>query len=43
MLIRTENGKLVEIKITDFLTDADYYNKIIKLGEIPTPPINIKD
>jgi len=25
MLIRKENGEIVEIKITDFLTDAEYY------------------
>ena len=34
MIIRINNGKLIEIKITDFLTDADYYKEIIciKLG-----------
>jgi hypothetical protein len=30
MLIRKENGELIEIKITDFLTDADYYKFLIK-------------
>lgn len=29
MLIRKKNGELIEIKITDFLTDIDYYKFLI--------------
>jgi hypothetical protein len=31
MLILSKDGKLVEINRKDFLTDSEYYNKIISL------------
>ena len=31
MLIRSANGKLIEINIKDYLTDADYYKEILKI------------
>ena len=31
MLIRSVNGGLIEIKINDFLIDADYYKEIIRI------------
>ena len=34
MLIRTKTGKLVEIKKMDFLTDKEFYQKIIFLKNI---------
>ena len=32
MLFRTKTGELVEIKINDFLTDEEYYKKIMQIG-----------
>ena len=31
MLFRKYNGELVEININDFLTDNDYYKKIMRI------------
>lgn len=31
MLFRKCDGSLIEININDYLTDSDYYNKIINL------------
>ena len=33
MLIRSLNGKLVEININDYLNDIEYYKEIFKLKE----------
>lgn len=33
MLVRTKTGDLLEINITDFITDEEYYKKIMKLKE----------
>lgn len=31
MLIRTKTGKLIEIKLSDYTTDMDYYKFILTL------------
>jgi hypothetical protein len=31
MLIRTKTGKIIEVKLADYLTDADYYKFILTL------------
>jgi hypothetical protein len=34
MLYRNSEGKLVEININDYLTDKEYYKKIIDINHI---------
>jgi len=34
MLYRNSDGKLVEININDYLTDKEYYKKIIDINHI---------
>ncbi len=31
MLIRTKTGKLIDVKLTDYVTDAEYYKFILTL------------
>ena len=31
MIVINEDGNLVEININDYLTDTEYYNKLIKI------------
>ena len=36
MLFRKYNGDLIEVNITEFFTDSDYYKNIMRLKE-PNP------
>ena len=31
MIFRTNDGRLIELNINDFITDSEYYNEIMKL------------
>jgi len=35
MIFRKKDGKLIELKIHDFLTDSNYYQKMISIIEPP--------